>query len=65
MSRNNNLDNDNNDTTRLSNDDLWEKSGTSQPITKADIGLNNVGDESGLRKVREGLKILKYSDGNG
>ena len=65
MSRNNILDYNNKYTTILSKDDLWEKSGTMQPITKAYIGLNNVGDESGLRKVREGLKILKYSDGNG
>ncbi len=56
---------ENNESTGLSNDALWNKAGTSQPIVRADIGVSTSGDCNGVRVVRDGLNILKYNDESG
>ena len=45
---------------RLSNDELWEKAGTDQPITMEDIGLEKT---TTVIKNRNGLTIFRpYHD---
>lgn len=41
---------------RLSNDELWEKAGTDQPITMEDIGLEKT---TTVIKNRNGLTIFR------
>lgn len=41
---------------RLSNDELWEKAGTDQPITMEDIGLEK--ETTTVIKNRNGLTIF-------
>ena len=42
---------------RLSNDELWEKAGTDQPITMEDIGLSPKESSTGLTTNIQSLNL--------
>lgn len=48
--------------TRLSNDQLWDKAATSEPITRADVSLASTDTYRGLQNLNEGFNVLEYSD---
>lgn len=44
--------------TRLSNDQLWDKAATSEPITRADLGLMKTDTYGGLQNLNEGFNVF-------
>ena len=58
--------NDNNSSGMLSKQDLWAKAGTSEQITRSDIGVRPAENNSGVQALNEGYlgEISRYSYGN-
>ena len=51
--------NDNNGLRQLSNDDLWNKAKTNDPITRQDIGIQASSSKDGLQILTEGFDWLE------
>lgn len=41
----------------LTHDELWEKAGTNEPITREDLGIN----VSPIERIKEGMAIMKQA----
>lgn len=50
---------------RLSNDQLWEKAATSEPITRSDVNMVNTNSYAGVEILNEGFNVLRYNDQSG
>lgn len=61
----NSINDNKSQSTRLNNDQLWEKAASNQPITRRDIGLATSTNGNGLQSINEGLNTLKYNDQSG
>ena len=53
---------DNGNRQQLSNDDLWCKAGTNEPITRQDINIRASSSNNGLQNLSEGFNLLQADE---
>ena len=44
----------------LSNDDLWDKAGSGQPITRDDLGISSDTRNNGTQVLKEGFDLSGF-----